>query len=308
MIKGAVERAGDDRGVLRLPVTVLPARPAVAGGRSSRNTTAACASSSRICPLRLARAGAARPRGGALRRRRWASTGRTTIVSSRPSPRSSATDLLALRGRARAGRATPSRAVSTSAASRPPSRPTSRRRRALGVRCTPTFLINGQPLVGAHPVETSARSSTKRCRSALMAFVPVARGRRDRRRPRHAASSTRARPSPSSTRGGGRFYATGPTCPHEDGPLAEGWLEGDAVVCPWHGFDFELATGPAASNPDLVVPVYSGARERRRRRGRPAVTTPPTLYVDVAGRRVGRAAARRVLEGVVGRRAIARRC
>ena len=26
--------------------------------------------------------------------------------------------------------------------------------RALGVRSTPTFLINGRPLVGAHPVET----------------------------------------------------------------------------------------------------------------------------------------------------------
>jgi predicted DsbA family dithiol-disulfide isomerase len=25
--------------------------------------------------------------------------------------------------------------------------------RALGVRSTPTFLINGRPLVGAHPVE-----------------------------------------------------------------------------------------------------------------------------------------------------------
>ena len=27
--------------------------------------------------------------------------------------------------------------------------------------------------------------------------------------------------------GGGRFHATSPLCPHEDGPLAEGWLEGD---------------------------------------------------------------------------------
>jgi len=30
--------------------------------------------------------------------------------------------------------------------------------------------------------------------------------------------------------GGGRFHATSPLCPHEDGPLAEGWLEGDVVV------------------------------------------------------------------------------
>jgi nitrite reductase/ring-hydroxylating ferredoxin subunit len=56
--------------------------------------------------------------------------------------------------------------------------------------------------------------------------------------------------------GGGRFYATGPICPHEDGPLSEGWLEGDAVICPWHGFDFDLATGACRVDPDLSVPVY----------------------------------------------------
>jgi nitrite reductase/ring-hydroxylating ferredoxin subunit len=29
--------------------------------------------------------------------------------------------------------------------------------------------------------------------------------------------------------GGGRFHATGPICPHEDGPLSEGWLEAGVV-------------------------------------------------------------------------------
>jgi nitrite reductase (NADH) small subunit len=57
--------------------------------------------------------------------------------------------------------------------------------------------------------------------------------------------------------GGGRFHATGPTCPHEDGPLSEGWIEADAAVCPWHGFDFDLATGVCGVNPDLSVPVYA---------------------------------------------------
>jgi nitrite reductase/ring-hydroxylating ferredoxin subunit len=56
--------------------------------------------------------------------------------------------------------------------------------------------------------------------------------------------------------GGGRFYATGPICPHEDGPLSEGWVEGDAVICPWHGFDFDLSTGTCRVDPDLAVPVY----------------------------------------------------
>jgi len=56
--------------------------------------------------------------------------------------------------------------------------------------------------------------------------------------------------------GGGRVYACGAVCPHEDGPLSEGWLEGDAAVCPWHGFDFDLATGRCRVDPDLAVPVY----------------------------------------------------
>ncbi|TMQ26147.1 MAG: Rieske 2Fe-2S domain-containing protein [Candidatus Rokuibacteriota bacterium] len=56
--------------------------------------------------------------------------------------------------------------------------------------------------------------------------------------------------------GGGTFYATGPTCPHEDGPLSEGWLEAGVVVCPWHGFDFDVVTGQCRVDPELAVPVY----------------------------------------------------
>jgi nitrite reductase (NADH) small subunit len=57
--------------------------------------------------------------------------------------------------------------------------------------------------------------------------------------------------------GSGRFYACGAICPHEDGPLAEGWIEGSAVVCPWHGFDFDLATGACQVAEGLSVPVYA---------------------------------------------------
>ena len=56
--------------------------------------------------------------------------------------------------------------------------------------------------------------------------------------------------------GGGRCHATSPLCPHEDGPLAEGWIEGDVVVCPWHGFDFELDTGKCRVDDDLTIAVY----------------------------------------------------
>ncbi|MBM3221365.1 MAG: Rieske 2Fe-2S domain-containing protein [Candidatus Rokubacteria bacterium] len=57
--------------------------------------------------------------------------------------------------------------------------------------------------------------------------------------------------------GAGRFHATSPLCPHEDGPLAEGWLEGDAVVCPWHGFDFDLANGRCRVDEGLTIAVYA---------------------------------------------------
>ncbi|MEX2145583.1 MAG: Rieske 2Fe-2S domain-containing protein [Candidatus Rokuibacteriota bacterium] len=57
--------------------------------------------------------------------------------------------------------------------------------------------------------------------------------------------------------GGGRFYACSALCPHEDGPLADGWLEGTTVVCPWHGFDFDLITGACRVDDDLSVTVYA---------------------------------------------------
>ena len=56
--------------------------------------------------------------------------------------------------------------------------------------------------------------------------------------------------------GAGCFYACGAVCPHEDGPLAEGWIEGRAVVCPWHGFDFDLETGRCLVDPDLAIAVF----------------------------------------------------
>lgn len=42
---------------------------------------------------------------------------------------------------------------------------------------------------------------------------------------------------------GGKYYAVDDVCPHRGAPLSEGELNGEAVVCPWHGAIFELATG-----------------------------------------------------------------
>ncbi len=48
---------------------------------------------------------------------------------------------------------------------------------------------------------------------------------------------------------GGRYYALDDTCPHRGAPLSEGELEGTAVVCPWHGAIFDLATGHVTRPP-----------------------------------------------------------
>jgi nitrite reductase (NADH) small subunit len=47
-------------------------------------------------------------------------------------------------------------------------------------------------------------------------------------------------------------------CPHRGGPLGQGWLEGGAVVCPWHSWCFDTRTGqalPPDSGKVDVLPV-----------------------------------------------------
>ena len=41
----------------------------------------------------------------------------------------------------------------------------------------------------------------------------------------------------------GRVFAVDGICPHKGGPLADGMLAGDSVVCPYHAFRFDSGTG-----------------------------------------------------------------
>jgi nitrite reductase (NADH) small subunit len=41
----------------------------------------------------------------------------------------------------------------------------------------------------------------------------------------------------------GRVFATQATCPHKNGPLADGLVGGRILICPLHGWKFELSTG-----------------------------------------------------------------
>ena len=44
-------------------------------------------------------------------------------------------------------------------------------------------------------------------------------------------------------------------CPHRQGPLGQGWLEGDTVVCPWHSWAFHVKTGLSDYPPNQRVDV-----------------------------------------------------
>jgi NAD(P)H-dependent nitrite reductase small subunit len=56
---------------------------------------------------------------------------------------------------------------------------------------------------------------------------------------------------------GERVYAVENTCPHQGASLAEGWLEGENVSCPWHAWCFSLTTGHMSMGDYASIQVFS---------------------------------------------------
>src|SRR5690349_15099512 len=54
----------------------------------------------------------------------------------------------------------------------------------------------------------------------------------------------------------GRIFATPNRCPHRQGPLSEGLVGGNRVICPMHAHHFNLETG-RGSEPMECMPVYA---------------------------------------------------
>ncbi len=55
----------------------------------------------------------------------------------------------------------------------------------------------------------------------------------------------------------GDFFAFGNKCTHVGGPLAEGDLDGDTVICPWHATVFNVKSGKPLGGPgEDPVPTY----------------------------------------------------
>ncbi|WP_146522150.1 Rieske (2Fe-2S) protein [Stieleria varia] len=54
----------------------------------------------------------------------------------------------------------------------------------------------------------------------------------------------------------GEWYAIDDLCPHMGASLAEGYVEGNSVTCPWHAWRFCVADGTWEDNPRVKVDSF----------------------------------------------------
>lgn len=55
----------------------------------------------------------------------------------------------------------------------------------------------------------------------------------------------------------GKVFAVQATCPHKNGPLSDGIVGDDKVVCPLHAYKFDLASGEALGNTCGALKTYT---------------------------------------------------
>jgi nitrite reductase/ring-hydroxylating ferredoxin subunit len=55
---------------------------------------------------------------------------------------------------------------------------------------------------------------------------------------------------------GGEFYCIDNFCPHSGGPLGDGYLDADVVMCPWHAWQFNVKTGQMPYSPSVCVATF----------------------------------------------------
>jgi len=61
-----------------------------------------------------------------------------------------------------------------------------------------------------------------------------------------------------------RWYAIDGMCSHQGGPLAQGHVADGCVTCPWHGWQYDLATGIQTINRQPLQTVYPVRRNGTR--------------------------------------------
>ncbi len=69
----------------------------------------------------------------------------------------------------------------------------------------------------------------------------------------------------------GELYALENSCPHQGGPIADGWVEDRTVTCPWHAWCFDLRSGKMTLGDFATIPRF----EVRVQGGQIYVSTEP---------------------------------
>ena len=55
----------------------------------------------------------------------------------------------------------------------------------------------------------------------------------------------------------GQYFATGDECSHDGGPIGDGEIDGNEIVCPRHGARFDIRTGKVTGMPAITdIPSY----------------------------------------------------
>jgi len=55
----------------------------------------------------------------------------------------------------------------------------------------------------------------------------------------------------------GTLFATDDTCPHQGASLGDGTYHEGRVICPWHGWVFDVRTGACLVVPGIAVACYA---------------------------------------------------
>ncbi|MCP4804415.1 MAG: Rieske 2Fe-2S domain-containing protein [Proteobacteria bacterium] len=55
----------------------------------------------------------------------------------------------------------------------------------------------------------------------------------------------------------GTFYASTNTCPHAQGPLGEGKLDGHTLTCPYHGWAFDVRDGSCHTFEESSIETFA---------------------------------------------------
>ena len=67
----------------------------------------------------------------------------------------------------------------------------------------------------------------------------------------------------------GALHCIEGTCPHAGGPLGQGNLHGNYLVCPWHGWEFDCRTGLNDFDEDVKLTTF------------PVVVQDGVIHIDV---------------------------